>query len=146
MTLTSAQAPAQEYRAEFPIFRHAVYLNSCSLGALSRRSRAKVNECLDLWETRGAAAWYDVWWAALAELRERYGRLVGAETGSIALHPSISSALTAVAESLDYRKRPRGGGDQSRFPTVAYQWLGKVGRARQRGSGEGSRSSHSGKP
>ena len=53
----AAPAPPRDYRAEFPIFRRAIYLNSCSLGALSTRSRAKVNECLDLWENLGAAAW-----------------------------------------------------------------------------------------
>jgi kynureninase len=86
------------HRDEYPIFRHSIYLNSCSLGALSVRARAKVNEYLDLWENRGAAAWYDVWWAALAELRTKYGRVVGAGEGEIALHPNISSALTVVAE------------------------------------------------
>ena len=45
------------YRSEFPIFDRQIYLNSCSLGALSRRSRARVVELLDLWESRGAAAW-----------------------------------------------------------------------------------------
>ena len=34
---------AARYRAEFPIFERCTYLNSCSLGALSRRSRARVN-------------------------------------------------------------------------------------------------------
>ena len=56
---TAAPAPPRDYRAEFPIFRRSIYLNSCSLGALSLRSRARVNEFLDLWETRGASAWYD---------------------------------------------------------------------------------------
>lgn len=114
-----------KHRDEFPIFRHSVYLNSCSLGALSRHSRARVAEYLDLWETRGAAAWYDVWWEALAELRERYGRLVGASGAEIALHPNISSALAAVAESLDYRGRPKVVVTSLDFPTIAYQWLAK---------------------
>jgi kynureninase len=126
MATAAAPAPPRDYRAEFPIFRHSIYLNSCSLGALSRRSRAKVNEFLDIWDSRGAAAWYDVWWAALAELRTRYGRLIGAADGTIALHPNISSALTAVAESLDYRPRPRVVVTELDFPTVAYQWLAKA--------------------
>src|SRR6185295_3527539 len=113
-------------RAELPIFRNSNYLNSCSLGALSRRSRARVNQCLDIWETRGAAAWYDVWWGALAELRARYGRVVGAPDGSIALHPNISSALTAVAESVDYRRRPKVVLTNLDFPTVTYQWLARA--------------------
>src|ERR671920_2105250 len=95
-------APARDYRAEFPIFRRSIYLNSCSLGALSTRSRARVNQYLDLWESLGASAWYEIWWDALAELRGRYARLIAAPDGSIALHPNISAALTSVAESLDY--------------------------------------------
>ncbi len=131
MTLAPASAPARprDYRAEFPIFRDAIYLNSCSLGALSVRSRARVNQALDLWETRGAAAWYDVWWAALADLRRRYGRVIGAPDGSVALHPSISSALAVVAESLDYRRRPRVVVTSLDFPTVPYQWMAKAGEA-----------------
>jgi selenocysteine lyase/cysteine desulfurase len=126
-TTAQASAPlAERYRAEFPVFEHAIYLNSCSLGALSRRTRARVEEYLDLWERRGAAAWYDVWWAALAELRERYGRIVGAPAGTIALHPSISSALTAVAESLDQRRRPKVVVSSLDFPTISYQWLAKA--------------------
>jgi kynureninase len=123
----AAPAPPRDYRAEFPIFRRSIYLNSCSLGALSTRSRAKVDEYLDLWETRGAAAWYEIWWAALAELRSRYARLIGAAEGSIALHPNVSTALTAVAESLDYRRRPKVVVTSLDFPTVAYQWLARAG-------------------
>src|SRR2546422_3510248 len=96
------------YRSEFPIFRHAVYLNTCSLGALGERTRRRIAEFFDLWQARGASAWYDVWWAALAELRARYARIVGAGPEEIALAPSVSVALSAVAEALDYRRRPKG--------------------------------------
>jgi kynureninase len=119
--------PRRQVRDEFPIFRHAIYLNSCSLGALSTRSRARVGEYLDLWERRGASAWYDVWWAALGELRERYARTVGAAAADVALHPNISSTLTAVAEALDYRARPKVVVTSLDFPTIAYQWLAKAG-------------------
>jgi len=119
--------PRRQIRDEFPIFRHAIYLNSCSLGALSTRSRARVGEYLDLWERRGASAWYDVWWAALGELRERYARAVGAAAAEVALHANISSTLTAVAEALDYRARPKIVVTSLDFPTIAYQWLAKAG-------------------
>jgi selenocysteine lyase/cysteine desulfurase len=117
---------AVRYREEFPIFRQSIYLNSCSLGALSRRSRARVNTYLDQWETRGASAWYDTWWQALADLRTAYGRVVGAPEGTIALHPNISSALTSIAESLDYARRPKVVVTSLDFPTIAYQWLARV--------------------
>ncbi|PYO92753.1 MAG: hypothetical protein DMD62_12220 [Gemmatimonadetes bacterium] len=131
MTLASSAAPRAlglaRYRSEFPIFRDRVYLNTCSLGALGERSRRKVAEYLDIWQSRGASAWYDVWWQALDELRARYGRIVNAAPGEIALAPSISVALSAVAESLDYTKRPKVVMTSLDFPTVAYQWLAKAG-------------------
>ena len=134
MTLASPsgvkpRAPGlSSYRAEFPIFQDRVYLNTCSLGALGERSRRKVAEFLDIWQSRGASAWYDVWWQALEDLRARYGRIVNAAPGEIALAPSISVALSAVAESLDYQRRPKVVITSLDFPTVAYQWLAKTAR------------------
>ena len=121
MTLVSI-----DYRAEFPIFERCTYLNSCSLGALSRRSRARVNDFLDLWEARGASAWYDTWWSALEELRARYARLLGAPAGTIALHPNVSSALGVVASAIDYRVRPKVIVTALDFPTIGYQWMAKA--------------------
>ncbi|SRR6266516_100126 len=133
MTLASALKTGQptgahrlaRYRSEFPIFRDTVYLNTCSLGALGERTRQRVAAFLDQWQARGASAWYDVWWAALAELRSRYGRLVGAAPSEIALAPSISVALSVLAEALDYTRRPKVVVTSLDFPTVAYQWLAK---------------------
>src|SRR5436309_13887341 len=132
MTLASGLVTRQHalarYRSEFPIFRDKVYLNTCSLGALGDRARRKVAEFLDQWQSRGASAWYDVWWAALGELRARYARVVGAAPVEIALAPSISVALSAVAESLDYGRRNKVVITLLDFPTVAYQWLAKARR------------------
>ncbi|HYT62781.1 MAG TPA: aminotransferase class V-fold PLP-dependent enzyme [Gemmatimonadales bacterium] len=132
MTLASSVKPRAlglaKYRGEFPIFKDRIYLNTCSLGALGERSRRKVAEFLDQWQSRGAAAWYDVWWEALGDLRARYGRIVNARPGEVALAPSISVALSTVAESLDYKRRPRVVITSLDFPTVAYQWLAKAPR------------------
>jgi selenocysteine lyase/cysteine desulfurase len=116
------------YRDEFPIFKNRIYLNTCSLGPLGERSRRKVVEFLDLWQARGAPAWYDVWWEALGDLRRRYARLIGAGAAEIALAPSISAAIAPIAESLDYERRPRVVVTALDFPTVAYQWLAKAAR------------------
>jgi len=63
---------------------------------------------------------------ALDDLRARYGRIVNAAPAEIALAPSVSVALSAVAESLDYRRRPKVVITSLDFPTVAYQWLAKA--------------------
>ena len=89
MAAAPVSAPSRSrYRDDFPIFRHCAYLNSCSLGALSRQSRERVNEYLDLWERRGASAWYDVWWEALAELRLE----------SLVLNEKVDNALKLIGD------------------------------------------------
>lgn len=120
-----ALADLAPYRAEFPIFERQIYLNSCSLGALSRRSRSQVITFLDEWESRGAAAWYDVWWERLAELRRRYAGMIGAHADDVALHASISTATAVIAGALDHTDRRKVVTTDLDFPTVAYQWLAK---------------------
>jgi selenocysteine lyase/cysteine desulfurase len=51
--------------------------------------------------------------------------VVGSPSAAISIHPCISSALSVVAESLDYSKRPRVVTTSLDFPTVAYQWLAR---------------------
>jgi selenocysteine lyase/cysteine desulfurase len=111
MTVANSISPRARglarYRDEFPIFRDRIYLNTCSLGALGERTRRKVAEFLDLWQSRGASAWYDVWSGALSDLRARYGRIVNAAPAEIALAPSISVAISAFAYQW-LAKAPRG--------------------------------------
>ncbi len=126
--MTAASTPASglaAWRADFPIFERQIYLNSCSLGALSRRSRERVQGFLDEWEQRGAPAWYDVWWERLAAVRAAYARAIGARADGVALHASISTATSVLASLLDYRKRPKVVTTDLDFPTVAYQWLAR---------------------
>src|SRR2546426_10668058 len=80
------------------------------------------------WSSDVCSSDLDVWWAALAELRARYARIVGAGPEEIALAPSVSVAVSAVAEALDYRRRPQVVGTSLGFPTVAYQWPAKPAR------------------
>src|SRR2546422_11746055 len=108
--------PLAHYRAEFPIFDRQIYLNSCSLGALSKRSRAKVELLLDIWGERGAAAWYDVWWQALEDVRRGYAEVIGAGAAEIALHASVSSATAVPARGLRYFPRPNGPPAPVAFP------------------------------
>jgi selenocysteine lyase/cysteine desulfurase len=115
--------PLVRWRSEFPILERTNYLNSCSLGALSRASRRRIDAHLDQWELRGAANWYETWWGDLAELRSRLATLVGAGANEIALHPSMSSILGVVASALDTRTRRRVVTTALDFPTVPYQWL-----------------------
>ena len=116
---------ADRWRAEFPILSRKTYLNSCSLGALSRRSEARVRQFMDEWHEHGASAWYETWMGRLAELRGRVGGLLGAGQDEVALVASVSAGLASVASALDYRARPRVVVAELDFPTLAYQWMAR---------------------
>jgi kynureninase len=111
------------WRHEFPILERATYLNSCSLGALSRRSVQHLARFQEDWHTRGAAAWYETWLARLADLRRRVGGMLGAGDDEVALSASVSAALSVIGSALDYRHRNRVVCAELDFPTIAYQWM-----------------------
>ncbi len=114
-----------QWRAEFPILAQTTYLNSCSLGALSRRAEARIAQFHHEWHTLGASAWYEIWLGRLAELRGRVARMLNATEQEIALAASVSAALTVIGSALDYGRRPRVVLGALDFPTLAYQWLAR---------------------
>lgn len=113
------------YRNAFPIFRSSIYLNTCSLGALSTRVEQAVARYLSLWHEHGASAWYGPWWQTIGSLRAKCAQVLGADPDEIALFPSITTALTSVASAFAYRDRPRVVMSRLEFPTTTYQWLTK---------------------
>ncbi|HEX7118814.1 MAG TPA: aminotransferase class V-fold PLP-dependent enzyme [Longimicrobiales bacterium] len=113
------------WRSEFPLLARKTYLNSCSLGALSRRAQDRVAAFHEEWHTLGAAAWYDVWLGRLDELRARVAGLLGARPGTIALAASTSAALSVIGSALDLERRPRVLVSELDFPTLAYRWMAR---------------------
>jgi selenocysteine lyase/cysteine desulfurase len=117
----------RKLRAEFPILSARTYLNSCSLGALSRRSEAYLDDFRDRWHTMGASAWYEHWLGRIEDLRARVAAFWGAEPAETALLPSTSVALSVIAESVEIGSRNRVVCSELDFPTLAYQWAVKPG-------------------
>ncbi len=109
-------------RAEFPILARKTYLNSCSLGALSRRSERYLGEFLERWHDMGASAWYEHWLGRIEDLRGRVAPFLGADVGEVALLPSTSVALSVVSESVVAGTRNRVVCTELDFPTLTYQW------------------------
>jgi len=118
----------EEWRGEFPIFSRRLYYNTCSLCALARPVAAAVRTFLDQWAEWGASAWYGPWLAEIEALRSAFARLIGADPDEVAVFPSITAALTAVASAYDYRARPKVVLSEREFPTTVYQWLAKADR------------------
>jgi selenocysteine lyase/cysteine desulfurase len=113
------------YRDQFPILHKKTFLNTCSLGALSTRSIAAVQEFLALWNELGASAWYEIWMGKLAELRAAYARVISTTPDRIALAPSISVAVSSVASALDFSVRNRVVMADLDFPTLGHQFLAR---------------------
>lgn len=116
---------AAQYRAEFPIFDHTTYLNSCSLGPLSRRSTTALQRYMDAWSANGAPVWWKEWLPQLEIAKARFAQLIGAEAHEVTVSHSISSALSSVASAFDYSSRHRVVCADLDFPTIPYQWLAK---------------------
>lgn len=113
------------YREDFPIVVNKNFLNTCSLGALGKRTVQNVNEYLGKWAEYGASAWYKIWLGKCAELRAAYGRVVGAPEERIALGPSISSTVASIVSAIDFSKRKKIIATDLDFPTVGHSLLAK---------------------
>ncbi len=113
------------YRAEFPILQRKTYLNSCSLGALSERSIRGMAQFMEMWNEWGAHAWYEIWLGEIAQARQKFATIIGAQLHEVAIAPSVSVALSSVASAIDYTERNKVVMSDMDFPTVPYQWLVK---------------------
>jgi len=114
-----------EYRKEFPILQKKIYLNTCSLGALSLRSRRYVQTFLDQWDEYGASAWYSIWLNECASVRSLLAQLLNADESEIALGHSISTLLGSIASCFSFEDRNEVIVTELDFPTANYQWLAK---------------------
>ena len=113
------------YRAEFPILQRKTYMNSCSLGALSKRSMQNIEQFMETWNEWGAHAWYEIWMGEIAKARQKFASIIGADTNEIGVAPNVSTALSSIASALDYGERNNVVMADMDFPTLAYQWLVK---------------------
>jgi selenocysteine lyase/cysteine desulfurase len=115
------------FRARFPILARRVYVNSCSQGALSIDVDEAIRAYLDSWHESGSP--WEMWVEAVERLRERFAASIGADTGEIAVMPSASAGINAVASALSF-SGPRSHvviGDFE-FPTMAQIWLAQQRR------------------
>jgi len=113
------------YRDEFPILQRKTYLNNCSLGPLSLRSRQGVTRFLEEWNEWGGHAWSDVWAEEIVKVRKKFASLIGAQLHEVALAPNVSVALSSLASAIDYHTRNNVVVTDMEFPTLPSQWLAK---------------------
>jgi selenocysteine lyase/cysteine desulfurase len=125
--LTEAQV--QEIRSRFPIFKRKIYLNSCSQGALSNEVEAALADHLQSWH-EGGSPW-DLWIEKYEETRAIFAGFIGASADEVAVVPSASAGINAVASALEFVKRPKVVMGEFEFPTMGHAWLAQKPRGAQ---------------
>lgn len=113
-------------RAQFPIFERKVYLNSCSQGALSAAVEAGILDHIASWH-QGGSPW-DLWVQKYEEAREIFARFIGATAKEVAIVPSASAGISAVASALEFGDRPNVVLGEFEFPTMGHVWLAQERR------------------
>jgi selenocysteine lyase/cysteine desulfurase len=115
--LTPDLTPGLSVRAEFPIFEHTIYANSCSQGALSNRVRAAAEEWLAGWDSNGAE--WEFWVERNEAARAAFAGLVHAQADDVAVTTSVSQGVSSLVSALDLSgERNRIVISEYEFPTV----------------------------
>lgn len=117
----------EAFRARFPLLARRVYVNSCSQGALSLNVEAALSAFTESWHAAGSP--WDRWVSEIERLRVTFAATVGADPEEIAVMPSASAAIGAIATALSFdgdRRTVVLG--EFEFPTLAHVWLAQQRR------------------
>jgi len=108
-------------RSRFPIFKHKIYLNSCSQGALSDAVENGLTDYIRSWHEHGSP--WDMWVEHYERTRRLFAEFIGADEDEVAIVTSASAGINAVASALDFRERRKVVLGEFEFPTMAHVWL-----------------------
>lgn len=117
---------SRKIRSRFPIFKHKVYLNSCSQGALSDAVESGVTDYVRSWHERGSP--WDMWVEHYEHTRRLFAEFIGAEESEVAIVTSASAGINAIASALDFRERNKVVLGEFEFPTMGHVWLAQSKR------------------
>jgi selenocysteine lyase/cysteine desulfurase len=119
--LTNLSTPIETIRAQFPIFKSKIFLNSCSQGALSEAVEASLLAHIRSWHEQGSP--WDRWVEEYENARTAFARFIGAEQDEVAVVPSASAGINSVASALHFGKRRKIVMGEFEFPTMGQIWL-----------------------
>jgi kynureninase len=114
------------WRAEFPVLERKTYLISASLGPVSRRSMAYLQEYIEAWGTKGAPdhVWLEDIFPRMAALKRSFAALAGCDPDEVALTTNVSIALATIASCLDLSGERRTVIlSELDFPTDGHVWI-----------------------
>jgi kynureninase len=110
-----------KWRSEFPILDKTVYLISHSLGAMPKSTYDSLHEYADMWATRGVRAWAEGWWDMPITIGDEVGRIIGADSGTVAMHQNVSICQSLILSCFEPTpERNKIVYTELNFPSVMY--------------------------
>jgi selenocysteine lyase/cysteine desulfurase len=119
--LTDAQI--RQIRSRFKIFKHKIYLNSCSQGPLSDAVQAGLEEFMASWHEQGSP--WEMWVNRYEAARTAFAQFINASPDEVAIVTSVSAGVNGVASTLSFRERKKVVMGEFEFPTMGHVWLGQ---------------------
>jgi selenocysteine lyase/cysteine desulfurase len=116
----------ESIRARFPVFRKKIYLNSCSQGALSDAVEESLLAHIRSWHEEGSP--WERWVEEYESARTAFARFIGAAPEEVAIVPSASAGINAIASALDFGNRRKIVMGEFEFPTMGQIWLAQQKR------------------
>jgi cysteine desulfurase/selenocysteine lyase len=113
---------------QFPVTRECAYLNHAGIGPLSRRAAARMADLAGSVSRSGDRSWFERM-DEVERVRGLAARLLGArEPHEVAFVENTSTALSMVAEGLDWRPGDNVVGAAFEFPSNVYPWMSLAAR------------------
>jgi kynureninase len=115
--------PLLSWRKEFPILDRTVYMISHSLGAMPRRTRDRLNQFADEWDTRGIRAWEEGWWEMPVTVGNLIAKIIGAGDAEIVMQQNVSICQQIVVSCFDWsQQRNKIVSESMNFPSNMYNY------------------------
>jgi selenocysteine lyase/cysteine desulfurase len=121
-----ADAQIKEIRSRFKIFKHKIYLNSCSQGPLSDAVQAGMEEFMASWHEQGSP--WELWVNQYEAARTAFAQFINASPDEVAIVTSVSAGINGVASALTFRERKKVVLGEFEFPTMGHVWLAQRSR------------------
>jgi cysteine desulfurase / selenocysteine lyase len=115
--------PLLRFRAEMPVTGHCAYLNHAGTGPLSRRGAERMAALADKVSRTGDRVWLERQ-REVERVRGMAARLLGSrEAHEVAFVENTSTALSIVAQGLDWQPGDNVVGAALEFPSNVYPWM-----------------------
>jgi selenocysteine lyase/cysteine desulfurase len=112
-----------QIRSRFNIFKHKIYLDSCSQGPLSDAVRAGLEDFMASWHEQGSP--WELWVNHYEAARTAFAQFINASPDEVAIVTSVSAGINGVASALNFRERNKVVMGEFEFPTMGHVWLGQ---------------------